>query len=64
MALCTPCDSKGLYTDHSLDCGAERAEKVADEDNEAVDPDQPVFSLISGTYRHARRYGGKSYYRR
>ncbi|EJF62071.1 diphthamide biosynthesis protein [Dichomitus squalens LYAD-421 SS1] len=24
-----------------------------------ADPDQPVFSLVSGKYRHAKRYGGK-----
>lgn len=30
------------------------AEEQSDED----DPDQPVFSLVTGTYRHAKRYGG------
>ncbi|KDR72825.1 hypothetical protein GALMADRAFT_73379 [Galerina marginata CBS 339.88] len=27
---------------------------------EESDPDQPVFSLVTGTYRHAKRYGGES----
>ncbi|KAF4622593.1 hypothetical protein D9613_009231 [Agrocybe pediades] len=30
-------------------------EEQSDED----DPDQPTFSLVTGTYRHAKRYGGK-----
>ncbi|KAF8057552.1 putative diphthamide synthesis protein-domain-containing protein [Lyophyllum atratum] len=29
----------------------------ADEDTDGDDPDRPVFSLITGTYRHAKRYG-------
>ena len=30
------------------------------EDNvsDTNDPDQPVFSLVTGKYRHAKRYGG------
>ncbi|KAF9467555.1 putative diphthamide synthesis protein-domain-containing protein [Collybia nuda] len=28
------------------------------EEQEEVDPDQPIFSLVTGTYRHAKRYGG------
>ena len=28
-------------------------------EEEPEDPDQPVFSLVSGKYRHAKRYGGK-----
>ncbi|KAG5637479.1 hypothetical protein H0H81_004450 [Sphagnurus paluster] len=28
--------------------------------NESDDPDRPVFSLVTGTYRHMRRYGGEA----
>ncbi|KAF9478781.1 diphthamide biosynthesis protein [Pholiota conissans] len=31
-----------------------------EDDNNESDDDQPVFSLITGTYRHAKRYGGKT----
>ncbi|KAF8966760.1 putative diphthamide synthesis protein-domain-containing protein [Flammula alnicola] len=31
-----------------------------DGDGDESDPDQPVFSLVTGTYRHAKRYGGKN----
>jgi len=39
------------------------AESAADEKTpelppDSDDPDQPVFSLITGTYRHAKRFGG------
>jgi len=30
------------------------------DESETVDPDQPIFSLVTGTYRHAKRYGGGS----
>lgn len=30
------------------------------EDQEEADPDQPTFSLVTGKYRHAKRYGGQS----
>ncbi|TFK25842.1 diphthamide biosynthesis protein [Coprinopsis marcescibilis] len=29
-----------------------------DENGEEEDPDRPMFSLVTGTYRHAKRYGG------
>ena len=29
-------------------------------DLEEVDADRPMFSLVTGKYRHARRFGGKS----
>ncbi|EIN04475.1 diphthamide biosynthesis protein [Punctularia strigosozonata HHB-11173 SS5] len=29
------------------------------EDSEEEDPDQPIFSLVTGKYRQARRYGGQ-----
>ena len=32
--------------------------KANEDSQEESDPDQPVFSLITGTYRHAKRYGG------
>ncbi|KAF8632476.1 hypothetical protein AX15_001875 [Amanita polypyramis BW_CC] len=32
----------------------------ADEDDGEEDPDRPMFSLITGKYRHAKRYGAKS----
>jgi diphthamide biosynthesis protein 2 len=28
-------------------------------EDEDEDPDRPVFSLVTGKYRHARRYGGE-----
>jgi hypothetical protein len=31
------------------------------EEDESEDSDQPVFSLITGSYRHAKRYGGKDF---
>lgn len=37
-------------------------QKVKEEDEGTdSDPDQPVFSLMTGTYRHAKRYGGQSF---
>jgi diphthamide biosynthesis protein 2 len=42
--LSNPCDLHPT-NDESLETGQE------------TDPDQPVFSLISGTYRQAKRYG-------
>jgi len=35
------------------------------DDDEEADSDRPVFSLVTGRYRHAKRYGGGqlSYYR-
>jgi diphthamide biosynthesis protein 2 len=35
------------------------------DDDEEVDSDRPVFSLVTGRYRHAKRYGGRklSYFR-
>jgi len=27
-------------------------------DDEEADSDRPVFSLVTGRYRHAKRYGG------
>jgi diphthamide biosynthesis protein 2 len=44
---------------------SENADNVADNheveinEKDESDNDQPVFSLITGTYRHAKRYGGK-----
>lgn len=35
------------------------ADDAAHEDQEEIDPDQPVFSLVTGKYRHAKRYGGQ-----
>lgn len=31
-----------------------------DDEGSDSDPDRPVFSLVTGTYRHAKRYGGRS----
>ena len=36
------------------------ADAPGNPEEELEDPDQPVFSLVSGKYRHAKRYGGKS----
>jgi len=30
-----------------------------DGEDEDGDPDHPVFSLVTGKYRHAKRYGGE-----
>ena len=30
-----------------------------DDDIEEGDPDRPIFSLVTGKYRHAKRYGGE-----
>lgn len=30
------------------------------DDDEEADLDRPVFSLVTGRYRHAKRYGGES----
>ena len=29
------------------------------DDNEEADTDRPEFSLVTGRYRHAKRYGGE-----
>ena len=29
------------------------------EEEDGDDPDRPVFSLVTGKYRHAKRYGGE-----
>ncbi len=62
-----------LDFDRVIEEGKERIAKIEGEVNEkgdeergqeveeaAEDPDQPQFSLITGKYRHAKRYGGKS----
>ncbi|KAI0631510.1 diphthamide biosynthesis protein [Trametes polyzona] len=41
--------------------GNENADVPADKEDEQEDLDQPVFSLVSGKYRHAKRYGGAEY---
>ena len=41
--------------------GTEGGEAGEREDSGAEsDPDQPVFSVVTGKYRHAKRYGGLS----
>jgi diphthamide biosynthesis protein 2 len=35
----------------------ESGQHSRNEGDEDGDPDQPVFSLVTGTYRHAKRYG-------
>jgi hypothetical protein len=37
----------------------ESGQHSRDEGDEDGDPDQPVFSLVTGKYRHAKRYGGE-----
>jgi diphthamide biosynthesis protein 2 len=37
---------------------AQLAAQVTEERAEEHDADQPTFSLVTGTYRHAKRYGG------
>lgn len=39
---------------------AEESPESREADEE--DPDQPVFSMVTGKYRHAKRYGGASRY--
>lgn len=36
-------------------------EQSAHDEGDDEDPDQPIFSLVTGKYRHARRYEGKVY---
>jgi hypothetical protein len=33
------------------------------DENEDEDPDRPIFSLVTGKYRHAKRYGGERLWR-
>ncbi|KAF9005199.1 putative diphthamide synthesis protein-domain-containing protein [Cyathus striatus] len=57
IALQTEQSWTGRYV---LDFGKVIAESREEdgEEKEEEDPDQPIFSLITGTYRHAKRYGG------
>ncbi|KAH9475326.1 2-(3-amino-3-carboxypropyl)histidine synthase subunit 2 [Psilocybe cubensis] len=48
-------DAKATAPGEGADDGTSKHE---DEGTDS-DPDQPVFSLVTGTYRHAKRYGGK-----
>jgi diphthamide biosynthesis protein 2 len=41
---------------------ARGASKPSSDQDEEGDPDRPVFSLITGRYRHAKRYGGELLY--
>jgi hypothetical protein len=41
---------------------ARGASKPPSDKDEEADPDRPMFSLISGRYRHAKRYGGELFY--
>lgn len=52
-------DFEKLLSEHA-GVQPEEAEKSDDDNEEENDPDRPVFSLIRGTYRHAKRYGGDS----
>ncbi|TFK35796.1 putative diphthamide synthesis protein-domain-containing protein [Crucibulum laeve] len=53
-------DFKKLLKENAKDDDADEEPKEnEEEEEEEEDPDQPVFSLITGTYRHAKRYGGK-----
>jgi diphthamide biosynthesis protein 2 len=38
---------------------AHGASKPSSDQDEEGDPDRPMFSLITGRYRHAKRYGGE-----
>jgi hypothetical protein len=42
---------------------ARGAPKPSSDQDEEGDPDSPMFSLITGRYRHAKRYGGELLYR-
>jgi diphthamide biosynthesis protein 2 len=37
---------------------ARGASKPSSDQDEEGDPDRPIFSLLTGKYRHAKRYGG------
>jgi hypothetical protein len=41
---------------------ARGASKPSSDQDEEGDPDRPTFSLITGRYRHAKRYGGELLY--
>ncbi|GLB42706.1 putative required for the first step in the synthesis of diphthamide, a post-translational modification of histidine which occurs in translation elongation factor 2 [Lyophyllum shimeji] len=47
-------DGKTKSTAESRETGAGGEDEDTDEDD---DPDRPMFSLVTGTYRHAKRYG-------
>ncbi|PPQ67619.1 hypothetical protein CVT26_006829 [Gymnopilus dilepis] len=54
-------DEEQNETKKSKANGTEGGEAGEREDSGAEsDPDQPVFSVVTGKYRHAKRYGGKS----
>ena len=48
-----------LDFDEVLARGPSKPLSDKDEDVEEGDPDRPMFSLITGKYRHAKRYGGE-----
>jgi hypothetical protein len=39
--------------------GPSKPSSDKDDDIEEGDPDRPIFSLVTGKYRHAKRYGGE-----
>lgn len=48
-----------LDFDEVLARGPSKPLSDKDEEVEEGDPDRPIFSLITGKYRHAKRYGGE-----
>lgn len=42
----------------ALSDGDDTGNKTKDDGSDEEDPDRPMFSLVSGTYRQARRFGG------
>lgn len=47
-----------LSKDDNSQTHPDRADGMAEDDvSDTNDPDQPVFSLVTGKYRHAKRYG-------
>ena len=39
--------------------GPSKPSSDKNDDIEEGDPDRPMFSLVTGKYRHAKRYGGE-----
>ncbi|THH05897.1 hypothetical protein EW145_g4460 [Phellinidium pouzarii] len=55
-------DFQELLANAKLDsqCRDETGKNKDTTNDDELDPDQPVFSLVTGTYRHAKRYGNDS----
>lgn len=43
---------------HTIESNIFNVTETGELNEDDSDPDQPVFSLVTGTYRHAKRFGG------